>query len=76
MSHKRKDTLVPPPEMWKHLRPFFKRMLSGKERQAAKGMIEAEVEEALTKFCPICDEALFPEEEKDNICDNCKWLLE
>lgn len=36
MAHKRKDTLAAPKERWKHLRPYYKRKLSKKERQAAK----------------------------------------
>lgn len=36
MAHKRKDTLVPSPEWWRHLRPFNKRRVSKAERQAAK----------------------------------------
>ena len=36
MAHKRKDTFTAPPEWWKHLRPFNKRRVSKKERDAAK----------------------------------------
>jgi len=36
MAHKRKDTLTSSPEWWKHLRPFNKRRVSKKEREAAK----------------------------------------
>jgi hypothetical protein len=39
MAHKRKDTLVKPPEWWKHLRPFNKRRVSKKERKAAAQLI-------------------------------------
>lgn len=45
MSHTRKDTLTPPPEWWKHLRPFNKKFVSHRERQAAKREIDHEVEE-------------------------------
>ena len=44
MAHKRKDTLVSPPEWWKHLRPFNKRKLSKAERRVAKTEIEKEAE--------------------------------
>lgn len=40
MAHTRKDTLVKPPEWWKHLRPFNKRRVAKAERQAAKADIE------------------------------------
>lgn len=43
MAHTRKDTLTSPPEWWKHLRPFLKRVVSKKERQAAKKMIKKEI---------------------------------
>lgn len=36
MAHKRKDTLVPSPEWWKHLRPFNKRRVAKAERRAGK----------------------------------------
>jgi hypothetical protein len=39
MAHKRKDTFVAPPEWWKHLRPFNKRMVAKRERRAARQMI-------------------------------------
>jgi hypothetical protein len=42
MSHVRKDTLTRPPEWWKHLRSFCKRVVSKKERQAAKKLIKEE----------------------------------
>jgi hypothetical protein len=42
MAHTRKDTLVPPPEWWKHLRPFNKRRVAKKERQAVKKLIKKE----------------------------------
>jgi hypothetical protein len=45
MAHKRKDTLVPSPEWWKHLRPFNKRRVAKKERKAAERMIRKEKEE-------------------------------
>ncbi len=40
MAHVRKETLVVPPEWWKHLRPFNKRRVAKKERRAAKQLIE------------------------------------
>ena len=43
MAHKRKDTKVAPPEWWKHLRPFNKRMLAKAERRASKGEITDEM---------------------------------
>lgn len=43
MAHKRKDTLVRPPEWWKHLRPWNKRKLAKAERRAAAGEITAEM---------------------------------
>ena len=42
MAHKRKDTLTAPPEWWKHLRPFNKRRVAKKERDAAKHQIVSE----------------------------------
>ena len=36
MAHKRKDSLVPPSEWAKHLRPFGKRKQAKLERLAAK----------------------------------------
>ena len=39
MAHKRKDTYTPPPEWWQHLRPFNKRRVAKKERQAVKKLI-------------------------------------
>jgi hypothetical protein len=42
MSYVRKDTLVAPPEWWKHLRPFLKRLVSKKERKAAQKVIRQE----------------------------------
>jgi hypothetical protein len=39
MAHKRKDTFVGPPEWWKHLRPFNKRVVAKQERRAARKMI-------------------------------------
>lgn len=36
MAHKRKDSLVPPTEWAKHLRPFGKRKQNKLERLAAK----------------------------------------
>ena len=35
MAHARKETLVKPPDWWKHLRPFNKRRVAKKERRAA-----------------------------------------
>jgi hypothetical protein len=39
MAHKRKDTFVAPPEWWKHLRPFNKRVVAKRERRAANRSI-------------------------------------
>jgi hypothetical protein len=36
MAHKRVDTLVPPPERWRHLRPELKRRVAKAERRAAR----------------------------------------
>jgi hypothetical protein len=36
MAHTRQDTLTPPPEWWKHLRPFNKRHVSKRERRAGR----------------------------------------
>jgi hypothetical protein len=36
MSHVRKDTFTAPPEWWKHLRPYNKRIVAKRERRAAK----------------------------------------
>ena len=41
MAHVRKDTLVGPPEWWKHLRPFNKRRVAKQERRAARQLIES-----------------------------------
>jgi hypothetical protein len=40
MSKVNKSTLVPPPEWWKHLRPYLKRLVSKRERKAARKEIE------------------------------------
>ena len=40
MAHKRKDTLVAAPELWRHLRPYNKRRVAKKERQAANRSIQ------------------------------------
>lgn len=45
MAHVRKDTLVAPPEWWKHLRGFNKRRLNKAERRAGRVSLESEVEE-------------------------------
>ena len=45
MSHTRQDTYVAPPEWWKHLRPFLKRLVSKRERKAAVKRIKKEVED-------------------------------
>ena len=45
MAHTRKDTLVAPPEWWKHLRPYNKRKVAKAERKAAKKEIEKDVKE-------------------------------
>jgi len=42
MAHIRKDTLVSPPEWWKHLRGFNKRRLAKAERRAGRALAEAE----------------------------------
>lgn len=39
MAHSRKDTLVPTRQWWKHLRPFWKKEQSKRERKAGKDMI-------------------------------------
>ena len=39
MAHARKDILVPPPEWWKHLRPFNKRRVARSERRAIRELI-------------------------------------
>jgi len=43
MAHVRKDTLVTSPEWWKHLRPFLKRLVSKRERKAARKEINKEI---------------------------------
>ncbi|MGV0949133.1 MAG: hypothetical protein ACOYB3_00500 [Azonexus sp.] len=43
MAHTRKDTLVKPPEWWKHLRPENKRKVAKSERRAARREINAEL---------------------------------
>jgi hypothetical protein len=40
MAHKRKDTLVTAPELWRHVRPENKRRVAKKERRAAERLIE------------------------------------
>jgi hypothetical protein len=45
MAHKRKDTLVRPPEWWKHLK-HLKRVQNGRERIAAKKDIEKRRDES------------------------------
>lgn len=42
MAHTRKDTLVAPPEWWKHLK-WVKRVVAKKERKAAKNLIKNEL---------------------------------
>lgn len=44
MAHKRKDTLTPSPDWWKHLRPFNKRKVAKAERRAAKKDIDKQGE--------------------------------
>lgn len=44
MAHTRKDTLVPTPEWWKHLRPMNKRRVAKRERKAAQKEIKKEVD--------------------------------
>jgi hypothetical protein len=43
MAHVRKDTLTRPPEWWKHLRPFLKRLVSKRERKAATKEIRRDI---------------------------------
>ena len=45
MAHKRRDTLVAPPEWWKHLRKFTKRRVVKMERKEAKKQIQEEQSE-------------------------------
>jgi len=45
MAHKRKDTLAAPPEWWKHLRPFNKRVVAKRERRAATQSLRADRED-------------------------------
>jgi hypothetical protein len=40
MAHARKDTFVPSPEWWDHLRPYNKRVVAKRERRAAKKRIK------------------------------------
>ena len=42
MAHVRKDSLVSPPDWWKHLRWFNKRRVSKAERQAARNLLDDE----------------------------------
>ena len=42
MAHSRKDTLVPSPEWWRHLRPFNKRKVAKAERLESKKEIRNE----------------------------------
>ena len=44
MAHVQKGILAPPPEWWKHLRPFNKRRVWRNERRAAKEQIAEETE--------------------------------
>jgi hypothetical protein len=39
MAHTRQDTLTPPPEWWRHLRPMNKRRVAKRERRAATRLI-------------------------------------
>lgn len=60
MAHVRKDTLVTPLEWAKHLKPFGKRHLSGRERQAAKKQIRKCLHDTdgdgncPKPTCPVC----------------------
>ena len=45
MAHTRKDTLVPPKEYAKHLRPFGKRVQAKAERRASKSAISRALSE-------------------------------
>jgi hypothetical protein len=45
VAHTRKDTLVAPPEWWKHLRPFNKRVVAKRERRAASQVIVTDRED-------------------------------
>ena len=49
MAHKRKDTLVAPPEWWKHLRPFNKRVVAKQERRAARQVIQHDAKPMTTE---------------------------
>jgi len=49
MAHKRKDTFVAPPEWWRHLRPFNKRAVAKRERQAALQMINRDAKSVGTE---------------------------
>jgi len=42
MAHVRKDTLIKPPEWWKHLK-WNKRVVSKAERKAARKFIDGEL---------------------------------
>jgi len=42
MAHTRSDTLVKPNDWAKHLRPFKKRVVAGRERKAAQKEIKNE----------------------------------
>lgn len=43
MSHVRKDTLTKPPQWWKHLRSYYKRVVSKRERRVSKKEIRKEL---------------------------------
>jgi len=44
MAHVQKGILAPPPEWWKHLRPFNKRRTWKGERRAARELIADQME--------------------------------
>ena len=46
MATVKKGTFTAPPEWWKHLRPFNKRVVAKRERKAAKKEINEETKEA------------------------------
>ena len=61
MAHTRKDTLVPPPEWWKHLRPFNKGRVARSERRAARELIADQMEDG---WMTTNDHDQNPEEEQ------------
>ena len=51
MAHTRKDTLITPPQWWKHLRPYYKRVIAKAERKEAKEQIKLESNEIICEIC-------------------------